>query len=246
MGLVASELKVVIPSPVYPALFAAVWFIYLFDHWWDIRRRKPITERRKFHHQYKLLLILLMVLCVIIGVYALMELYPPGLRVIIITRGLTLSLACGIYLFASQWLGKQWLKEVCVALNYALGIMLVPLTLAGDQILWIITLQIFLLALVNLLTFSVFEVEEDNAEGFHSIATRLGTRTCATITSLVLLVLWTSLLLVKLPIAIEVFMAIGGLTYAVMYAFPHFFANRERFRIFGDAIFLMAALFLLL
>lgn len=187
-----------------------------------------------------------MILCLIIGVMALINLYPPGLRVIVITRGMMLSVVCGIYLFASQWLGKQWLKEICVAMNYALGIMLIPLTLAGDQTLWIITLQIFLLALVNLFTFSVFEVDEDRAEGYHSIATQLGTKTCATISSLVLLALWGSLLLVNLPMAIELFIATGGLTYAVMYAFPHYFAAKERFRIFGDAIFLMAGLFLLL
>lgn len=243
--LVADKMAIIIPVPVYPALFAAVWFIYLFDHWWDIRRISPKTERRKFHDQYKPLLVLLMTLCVIIGVLALIKLYPPGLRAVVITRGLLLSLACGIYLFASQWLGKQWLKEICVASNYALGIMLIPLTLGAGPTLWLITLQIFLLALVNLLTFSVFEEEEDRAEGFHSIATQLGTKTCATISGLVLLVLWCSLLWVQLPFAIEVFMALGGLTYATMYAFPDFFATKERFRIFGDALFLMAALFLL-
>lgn len=165
---------------------------------------------------------------------------------IVVSRGVALSLACGVYLFTSQWLGKKWLKETCVAINYALGIMIVPLTLAGDKLLWIVTFQIFMLALLNLLTFSIFEVDEDKEEGFHSIATQLGTKTCAGISSLILLILWGSLLLVRLPIVMEMFLALGGLTYAVMYAFPLFFAAKERFRIFGDALFLMAALFLLL
>lgn len=165
---------------------------------------------------------------------------------IIVSRGLILSFACGVYLFTSQWLGKKWFKEICVAFNYALGIMIVPLILAADKALWIITLQIFMLALLNLLTFSVFEVDEDLEEGFYSIATQLGTKTCAGISSLVLIVLWGSLLFTRLPMAIEMFFALGGLTYAFMYAFPFFFAMKERFRIFGDALFLTAALFLLL
>ncbi len=186
-----------------------------------------------------------MIICIVGGIYALSLVYPPGLRMIIVSRGLALSLACGVYLFTSQWLGKKWLKEISVAFNYALGIMIVPLILVGDQTLWIITFQIFMLALLNLLTFSIFEVDEDKEEGFHSIATQLGTKTCAGISSILLLLLWGSLLFIKLPMALEMFIALGGLTYAVMYAFPLFFASKERFRIFGDALFLMAALFLL-
>ena len=163
----------------------------------------------------------------------------------IVSRGLTLSLACGIYLFTSQWLGKKWLKEICVAFNYAIGVMIVPLILVGDKALWIITLQIFMLALLNLLTFSIFEVDEDKEEGFHSIASQLGTKLCAGISGVILFMLLGSLLFTSLPMAIEIFMAIGGLIYAVMYAFPHFFAVNERYRIVGDAVFLMAALFLL-
>ena len=106
-------------------------------------------------------------------------------------------------------------------------------------------LQIFLLALLNLVTFSIYEVEEDRQEGFYSIATELGKKNSMVVAYLIMAVLIICLLVFQTSSNFSWFIISGTLVYASMYVMPAFFTRYDRYRIVGDAVFLLAALFLL-
>lgn len=241
MALVGKELNTPIPIHAHFALFGAVWAIYLVDHLNDTSSGKVTTERRRFHLKYAFLLRILIVISFIIGVTSAVFLHHH-----IILTGVMLGGICGMYLSLAQWLGKRWMKELAIAACYSLGVMLVPLaTQPFEYSQASIFIQIFLLAFLNLITFSIYEENEDRKEGFPSIATEIGKEKSTRIAYLMICALIVSLSILRPFGPFSAFILVGTLIYAGMYIMPDFFSKKDRFRIWGDAVFLLAALFLL-
>lgn len=170
---------------------------------------------------------------------------PPILRKQVFFSGLLVSVFCGGYLLSTQWLGRKRLKELSIAICYSIGICLVPVIMMGIEAMFLITIQTFLLALLNLITFSIYELNEDKEEGFYSITTELGEKKSKIIAYLIIILLSASLVINEPWGAFSGFISTGILIYSLMYVLPTFFAQGDRFRIWGDAVFLFAALFYL-
>lgn len=168
------------------------------------------------------------------------------LRKQVFFSGLLVGVFCGGYLLSTQWLGRKRLKELSIAICYSIGICLVPVIMAGMKATLLITIQTFLLALLNLITFSIYEAKEDKEEGFYSIATELGEKRSKIISYSIIILLSASLVIHGHWGAFSGFILSGILIYSLMYVLPTFFARGDRFRIWGDAVFLLAALFFLL
>lgn len=240
LALVGKELHLAVPLAAYVALFSAVWLIYLVDHWLDSWKRTVATSRRKFHQENAPLIIGLIILSLLCGMMSLFFLPRQ-----VLWWGMGLSLVCGLYLAASQWLGRRWVKEAAVAICYAGGIMLYPVYTHFNATCALLFGQLLLLAFVNLVTFSLFEEQDDRIEGFFSIVTQLGYVKTRMLAGVVLLVLSLSLWVEGQSIAFLAFVGLGSLLYTSMHVFPDFFQSKDRYRLLGDSYFIMAIIFLL-
>lgn len=167
-------LSVIWSVPIRPLdlflLADAVWLIYTFDHLkdaYDIRNRSS-TYRHRFHYRHFKPLLWLCIFCIIVGMVGLLWVDERILRLGIILLGLV-----GTYFLALHFLPTQarYHKELVIALLYALGVGLSPLSVSKgiDSIHMVHVIQLFLIALGNLFLFSWFEQEKDEQSGFPSM-----------------------------------------------------------------------------
>lgn len=226
----------------YFALGSAIWLIYTADHLIDARNTpNPSTERHRFHKKYFHLFVFVggMVLSM-----ALFNLYFLDIR--IIRSGAILSAVSVAYLTLVFFVRRLWIKEVLVALVYACGIYLAPLTLigwSGDSLYPLF--QLSGVALLNLMIFSRYDLEKDLKDGFHSLTIRLGKAKSKRLIWL----LATGLLISVMIADYAHLQAIYGtmtLLLIVIDLWPAYFMSNERFRTLGDGIFYLPGLLLLL
>ncbi len=234
-----------IPITVYLALAIAVWLIYSVDHLIDSRNLDSPDPRRAFHHKYHRQIIFFAGIVAVIG---LIDVY--FLPIEIIRYGAILAAFCIVYLMMVFFIPRLWFKELIVALGYSLGIFLTPMALLDSihPIDFILFIQLAVLALVNLLVFSIYDRDRDIENGFGSLALKLGTGSVKLIWLLVIFSGSLSIyLLFFLPakyqfIQIAYFMMSSILIVVIRNHL--YFSQKERFRIVGDAIFFVPAIFL--
>ena len=159
---------------VYMALASAIWLIYTTDHLLDARSLGvPTSDRHAFHKKYykQLIFVAGAILCLgFVNIYF--------LEIEIIRNGAILSAISVAYLLLVYFIRKLWVKEVVVAMVYAVGIFLGPWTMIDHLSLWdhLLLIQLIGIALLNLLIFSYYDRMTDLQDGFNSIVLRLGTR----------------------------------------------------------------------
>ncbi|MEM6348697.1 MAG: hypothetical protein AAF927_32735 [Bacteroidota bacterium] len=251
-------LAVQMPHYWYWVLPLSVWVIYTTDHLIDARRLKENahTPRHLFHYRYFHQIGLVWALGI-----AVCTLYVPF---IISKPILYFGFAMGALVLghlALVWLiGNRiaWFihKELGVGLIYAAGVWGAPLVLYESPITsWIISaaVQFFLLALLNLLIFSFYERETDALDQHTSFVRALGekrTRYLIVLLTAVILALgiWGSF-----EHGLAPFYLIVQAVYALMLAVLLWvffdekrFRFAERYRLWGDAVFLFPLLSLLL
>lgn len=247
-------LGVSIPMAILTALALAVWVIYTLDHLWDAYRlRVPASSyRHRFHQKHFKVLIFLTV-----GAIGAAIMLMPILPKATLTSGLGLTLVVGGYFW---WLyfyraKTSCMKEITVSLVYTLGVFTGPVSLFDGTFqgwLVIVFLQFVLLALVNLLEFSYFELETDQLHRFRSAVVFWGRRQTrrvvfgmvmtVIILGAVCIFLWhQNQAVVRCELVLLAMTAVLG----IIMVKPRYFGNNERFRILGDGIFLLPALFLL-
>ncbi|MBV6639839.1 MAG: hypothetical protein KI791_03940, partial [Cyclobacteriaceae bacterium] len=112
----------------------------------------------------------------------------------------------------------------------------------------IIFIQLAVLALVNLLVFSVYDRDSDLKNGFGSIALRLGPDSIYLIGTLLFLLFSSSIILgitlqEKYQMIQIAYLIMAGILGGVL-RFNTFFSQHERFRTVGDAVFFVPAIFL--
>lgn len=246
LNFIGDQLNVEVPLAVSLALAVCIWLIYSLDHQRDVRHKLHQKGARRIFHKKKQKTIIMTAL--IIGLLGLILLFylPREL----IQWGLLVALLCLVYLILSAGLSTLLVKEVMVALLYGGGVFLFPL-LQIDQlegIHGIILLQLSLLAFVNIVLISTFELEEDCFNGFSSLSLSLGKRATSQLLGGLLIISGLSALIIAYYhhyfMHLEIVYLFATLQLTIILLRPSWFVVAERYRIYADAIFFYPLIFL--
>jgi hypothetical protein len=255
--MVAQYLDQEMPWSWYVILPLAVWSIYTADHLLDAMRLKDTssTPRHQFHHKYFGILMSLALLSAATAVG--LALFFLGLQGFYFGLGMGALVLTHLALvkFVGERTSPFLVKELGVALVYAAGIWGLPLILSGK---WgtreamVPATQFLLLALANLLEFSLYEYEIDKADGHTSFVQAIGRKGAIRFIRLVLASMagLGAFLLSTIDgrpvLRIELTFGLMALVLAALIYKPTWFAANERYRAWGDAAFLFPFLFPLL
>ncbi|NQZ75576.1 MAG: UbiA family prenyltransferase [Ekhidna sp.] len=221
---------------IYVLLGVAVWIIYTVDHMRDsVKASVGDRERYAFHSKNRKPL-LLMVLILLCSVFPLLFFVPTQ----ILLFGSALMVLSGIYLLVQQHLSYLFFKEFYIALVYVFGILMIPVLLGGD-VPFIYFVNFLLLAFSNLILISWYEREQDEQDGFESIATRLGDEFLSKV--LLVILSFGTLLSMLLADTIGLYFFICFCIYISVFIYYSYFGTRDRYRIVCDAVFLFPLLF---
>lgn len=233
------EAQVVIDWPVCVLLAIAIWVIYTVDHIRDSQRAERGDRfRYLFHKRNKPALLLVGALLGLIALFLL-----PKLSSDVLIGGALLSMLSGLYLLLHHRLGKILSKEMFVAAVYSAGILMVPLLHSGFKH-WPYFILLFFASFINLMLFSRYERGRDLSDGFESLATKLSEQCMSTVILAVLAVGMSVALLFMNKVGFY-FLICFALFFG-LFAYPDWFRKQERYRIFGDGIFLLPVFFELL
>lgn len=226
------------------ALGLSVWIIYTTDHLLDARRShgKAATRRHRFHQvHFKLL-----VRCwfVAVAVDALLLFF---IRASVLKGGLLLAVFVLFYFVALRFL--RFMKEFIGAWLYTTGVMLLSVPVTPVQITVahvMLMIQFFLTALFNLILFSWMDRANDLQSHHDSFATVLGERAAR---YFLLMVATIQLLLLVWQTAHELWIESGLIAIMqgvllLMFVTPRYFKVKDRFRVWGDAIFFLPTIYL--
>ncbi len=249
-GSVASALffakvfKVSVSINTLAALAISVWAIYTVDHLIDARSVSGIasTDRHRFHQKNFILLLCIVPAVIFMGAY-LMRFVPYEVSSI----GFVLGLVVIAYLISQQHL--KFLKEILVAILYTGGVVL-PSMVAPDlnvqPLHYVIIVQFFFTALLNLLLFSFFDYHHDLQHKQSSFAILWGRDT--TLKSIVTLgslnVLISFWFLTHIQSVAIMFLLMNGILLTII-LFEKDFRQNNYYRIAGDAIFILPVFSLL-
>ncbi|XOV92739.1 MAG: hypothetical protein ACFHWX_21355 [Bacteroidota bacterium] len=236
-----------IPFTVYIALASAIWLIYTVDHLIDTKKSTELDSRRQFHLRHFKSLIFVSGIIAIIGLVNIYYLPEAVIR-----SGVILSAFCVAYLMLVFFIPKLWFKEILVAVGYASGIFLAPLTFkqivtTQDIILFV---QLVGLAMSNLLIFSYYDREQDQKSGFGSMILQIDSHS----RRLISVLLYKLLGSVFFSLAflhgkyqtVELVYLIMTVILLLLIRYDLYFSSKERFRMVGDAIFFVPVLFMIL
>lgn len=258
-GVIAVRVIGASPRPAFYLLLPlSVWVVYTLDHLLDARRVGPdaSTLRHRFHFQHaRMLWIFCAVTAGVCGVIGLMELSWFG-----ILFGLVITALFGLHELIVKLAGDRasplLMKELGVAVIFTAGTWGLPLLQhlrfhpAGAAFNWPVTLmaQYFLLALVNLIEFSMFEAKTDALDGHTSFVRGIG-RARARHAAWTALALQLPLMLIALfrhpaatTLTAELIYTAMATGLMLILLFPRTFARSERFRTLGDGVFLLPLL----
>lgn len=228
------------------ALGLTVWVIYTADRLLDVRTltNAAASERHKFHQQYQKPLWIVSIAIGLIVVGLVFFLRPP-----VLLGGIYLSIVVAFYLLLQKYLKG---KEVFVAMLYTAGVMLPSWSVTSVTISmahYLLVVQLFIVALINLLLFSWFEYESDLQDGHSSIAIKWGKRA----TGNFLLTLSAINLAITLYLTSQNSFLVPTILFLLMnsvlviiFIFHSYFTLNSRYRLLGDAIFFipLAGIFL--
>ncbi len=223
-----------------------VWIIYSADHLLDAIKVKgeASTLRHRFHQKhFKALTIVL----------ACASAFDFGLlffiRAQVLYAGIFLICMVGVYLLISRWLA--YLKEIVVAGLYCGGVLLPALSLnesgmtAADLFL---ILCFFLTALINVIMFAWFDHALDIRDGNNSFSTKFGkdfTKKLLILLFALQVIFLVILLVGKSFLPLIVFGSMNSILY-LLFVRSDEFGKAEYYRLLGDAVFLIPAVFLLI
>lgn len=241
-----------LPWHFYLILGMAVWVLYTFDHLIDAARLKEQanTPRHLYHYKYAgpLAFVMLMLVGPASVILAYLNLGWEAMGF-----GFVMGVFAVLHFALVSWVADKtapWLmKELGVAMVYVLGIWGLPLMESGawESTLIVLMLgQYLLLALVNLLEFSLYEVEIDELDGHTSFVRAVGPKRARLVIRLFLgLILVIAVLVLVFSPAWTLYWAVQGIfllmlaILALLLIFPDWFQKFERYRSFGDGAFLL-------
>jgi 4-hydroxybenzoate polyprenyltransferase len=231
-------------TPVHPISFLVlaitVWIIYTIDHLIDARNVyvKASSDRHQFHQVYY------KVLTKVVGAISILNV---GLLIFLERRLLFLGIGLAFFVVV-YFIVKQFyplLKEILIALLYTLGILLPVISNTSFQ--WDyaylpIVILFFLLCWINLLVFSYIDVEGDERDGYRSAVLVLG-KIRSKQMIYVLFMSSSALVLISKPIAAGLMLFLCLLIMMLLFKFSSWSNVHDRYRIIGDAVFLLPGIF---
>lgn len=219
------------------ALGLAVWIVYTADHLRDAKTitGKAASSRHRFHQDYFSILVIALVIALSAEVVIIFFIRQQVLR-----WGLALGTTVGIYLMLHRYL--KFLKEVFVALLYTTGVLLPSIAITKTELMLEhagLMLQFAMVALANLLLFSWFDFDHDDRDAQRSFVTILGrTFTVLCIWSLLMLHFIIVILITSGHSASWILLAMNT-TLLVIFIFRKQMQYNDRYRLLGDAVFLV-------
>lgn len=170
---------------VYPSFYyyfslgMAVWLIYTLDHLLDAYRIPHVahTPRHRFHQKYFYPLGAIWGVGFIAALLATFHYLSPNTLYYGIGVSLLVALHFALGLVEQLQNALFFQKETRIALVYTLGVSVAPFSLGGfvlDTQWLLLGGQVFLLALVNLLIISWYELESDEQDQHVSMVRSLG------------------------------------------------------------------------
>lgn len=246
-AFIASVFHVDVPTVVYVELAIVVWCIYTWDHLKDAKDHdSPLTFRHQFHKKKVRILFLIFLMLLITGAFLIFF-----LPLSTVYMGVTISIFVLIYFLIIHFYPTFYHKETLIAVLYGLGIFLGPVScmqvFAGVELICYLVFTM-LIAFTNLMIFSDFERESDQANGFPSLAIKLGRHSRLLIAS-ILIAQFISLtaFYIVFSFSAEVFSCfmLMNAVLALVYFGKKRSIKREYYRILGDGIFFIPLFFLL-
>jgi hypothetical protein len=165
----------------------------------------------------------------------------------VLTSGFILAAIVAVYLLIQRYL--KILKEIFIAGLYTCGVLLPSISVTALKLnsfhLLLIT-QFFLIALMNLLIFSWFDQEKDEADGQHSFATILGRRfTALCIYCFTFINLTITLFLLTTGFDHAQIVTVASMYLLLIAIFVYSDQDSNAYRILGDAVFFIPGFYLL-
>lgn len=232
---------------VASGLALGVWFIYTLDHLLDGIKLKnnKASSRHREHFEKKKSIIGLLILVLIVLIVLARRVPDNYYRLIQILMGLTFLHFMINYLVPVRLKRKVFLKEVFIAFVVTIGFVLTPfieISFKNQPDHWLNLFYIFfLINLTNLLLFSAYDSKQDQLSQTLSIAHLHSKKT---IRFLIVLCLLVSVFLVVifafqhelrleyLLILLAMQSTLAGMTY-----YESYFAKGDRYRFWGDFIY---------
>ncbi len=224
------------------SLALTVWIIYTADHLLDAKRVEGIatTRRHHFHQQYFSLLSICLLLAMVSNIVLLFF-----IRERVLLGGLFLICGVSIYLLLHTYLKVP--KEVLISILYTCGVLLPSLMVTPviwHELPYVLIAQFALSALINLLVFSWFDYERDRQDGFKSMATMWGRTNTARLIYVAAFINTALFFISEDRSASGVPVAVAVLHLLILYR-ADFFGKDDRFRLLGDASFMLPLFYLL-
>ena len=251
-AFVAQFMNVSVPLEVYVSLFTAVWLIYTIDHLIDAKKLNDnqASLRHVIHKKYFNELTILWIIVFLFGAFFSLYLPLETRKVGFLASALVIVHLVLVYLLGSK-VSVFIQKEIGIAFTYCVGIAVGPVSLSEgfDGFGYFFMVQIFLLALLNLLEFSWFDREIDRKQNQTSAVGNLGERFVLDVIfflfSMFVLTLVVSFLFFPQYANFEIVLGVMGFTLFMIFAFQKHFVKSDRYRVFGDMIFLFPLVLLL-
>jgi len=234
-------------------LILTIWLIYTFDHLIDSGSGfyDVITFRHKLHKKYSVTIWGVWGFALVVAFSLLFKIPKVSLWM-----GMVLVFFVVLYFISLKLLedGKIYHKEITAAVVYATGIFLAPVSLyhgVWSLDIWVLFLEFVLLAFVNLLIFSLYEREEDQISGFHSLVKAIGESKARTFSQVILVGLLAGSMIFALFNRVQNSIFVSQLIIFAMsmmliliLVLPKFFERKDRYRTTGDLVFFTPAIFL--
>ncbi len=248
---VAQCLQVTMHWSVYVSMGLCTWLVYTLDHLMDAKdlAKNAVTFRHSIHVRY-FKGITYSWIGVLVGSLLIVVRYLPLQTILFGLGALTIVT---IHFVLVYLLGKRISvlvhKELGVALAYAFGVFVGPASYVGFSgvMPWMLFGSIFFIALLNLILFSYFDYEADQNQGQTSIVRGMGLKR-----SMLLIGFVSVLGLICASYSLfegsySLFYVLLAILIALLIMIPYkaYFGIGDRYRILGDGVFLLPAVFLL-
>ncbi len=242
--------------PLIPLILClSVWLVYTLDHladasWLGGNSKKPVYI---WHLRYRRVLFNIAIFTAVIGGVISFVFLPSR----VIFTGIVCGLLLVLYLLLNSlriFRKRYFFKEVWIAILYAGGIWIFPYffrLIDPDYKIFLVFSAFFCLVLVNVLSYSFFELPVDLLQGLKTFGVVFGGRACRLLI-IVLLIISFSLSLVLIFVSFSVaalssassagiLLLAMTLIMAMIHLFPDFFGKNERFGIVADGVFILPA-----
>lgn len=205
-------------------------------------KETAISERHRFHQKHFLIISLIFLSA---GVVAIGLVFL--IRIQVVTAGIVFGIFVVTYLLVNSYL--KYFKEVAGSLLYTGGVILPAWTLNTQPLIkeQFLLISIFtLIVFTNMLIFARFSIEEDQLNKQKSLATALGVRFMNNLIRIVMLICFLVMIYSAtdgISPELILFLVMEGILMMVFEV--KYFRINDRYRFYGDAIFLLPVLLLI-